>query len=84
MRGIGEYDWNEIKNVTKDGAQKVKEKLGSSNGLSNMELGLLLGISLLLGIIIGFIWAPLKPGLVIAGHDVYTGMDEEQSKGEEA
>ena len=49
-----------------------------------MELGLLLGISLLLGIIIGFIWAPIKKGLVIAGNDVYTGMDEEQSKGEEA
>lgn len=67
MRGIGEYDWNEIKNVTKDGAQKVKEKLDSSNGLSNMELGLLLGISLLLGIIIGFIWAPIKKAWSLRG-----------------
>ena len=30
MRGIGEYDCNEIKNEKNDGAQKVKEKLVSS------------------------------------------------------
>lgn len=41
--------------------------------LSNMNLGLLLGVTFLLGIVIGFIWAPIKRGLYIAGADINLG-----------
>ena len=45
---------------------------------------LLLAVFLMAGVIIGFIWAPIKRGLIIAGNDVITGEDEKENKGENA
>ena len=70
MRGVNDLDWEEIKNITAEGGRKVKEKMTAESKLSNMNLGLLLGVTFLLGIVIGFIWAPIKRGLYIAGADI--------------
>ena len=47
-------------------------------------MSLLLAVFLMAGVIIGFIWAPIKRGLIIAGNDVITGEDEKENKGENA
>lgn len=73
MRGVNDLDWEEIKNITAEGGRKVKEKMTAESKLSNMNLGLLLGVTFLLGIVIGFIWAPIKRGLYIAGADINLG-----------
>ena len=78
MRGVNDLDWEEIKNITAEGGRKVKEKMTAESKLSNMNPGLLLGVTFLLGIVIGFIWAPIKRGLYIAGADINLGEKDKE------
>lgn len=78
MGKINDLDWEEIKNITAEGGRKVREKMTSQSRFSNMNLGLLLGVTFLLGIVIGFIWAPIKRGLYIAGADINLGEKDKE------
>ena len=85
LGGISE-DLNlaEVKESVREGADSVKKLMKEPSGLTKTEMSLLLAVFLMAGVIIGFIWAPIKRGLIIAGNDVITGEDEKENKGENA
>lgn len=77
MRGVNDLDWEEIKNITAEGGRKVKEKMTAESKLSNMNWGFC-GRYFFAGIVIGFIWAPIKRGLYIAGADINLGEKDKE------
>ena len=85
LSGISEYlNLAEVKESVREGADSVKKLMKEPSGLTKTEMSLLLAGFLMAGVIIGFIWAPIKRGLIIAGNDVITGEDEKENKGENA
>ena len=85
LSGISEYlNLAEVKESVREGADSVKKLMKEPSGLTKTEMSLLLAVFLMAGVIIGFIWAPIKRGLIIAGNDVITGEDEKEHKGENA
>lgn len=85
LSGISDYlNLAEVKESVREGADTVKRLMKEPSGLTKTEMSLLLAVFLLAGVIIGFIWAPIKRGLIIAGNDVITGEDEKENKGENA
>ena len=69
----------------REGADSVKKLMKEPSGTDeNRDVLCFLAVFLMAGVIIGFIWAPIKRGLIIAGNDVITGEDEKENKGENA